>query len=610
MLAIGAAKAEHGLCKQIPGCNWNKRDDIWRAPLSWASYVAFKTVWARQPVTESPSLLDWAASRWQDVLIAYGLRSRLDATGQILAELEEIEYNHDPPHLFPYQRGDVQWLVTQKRCMLTHPRGNGKSPPLIRGIQVLKRRGTGTPALIICPGPAILAWRDKLARWAPELSVRVVAGTALRRREALDGELADVYVIGWATVRLHTRLAAYPSQAALRCPEHKGVDDRITVGRCEVHEKELNFIPFSLVVADESHRMKDARSKQTRAAQYLAWQAEYFWPATGTPAADNIGDFWPQGRAVSPLDFPAKSRYLDLFAVKNLNFHGGTEILGIRPENEDAYHAIVQPMMRRVPREIARQYQPPLLPPEFRYPEMSPAQSRAYKQMAKELLADFEGYGQVVPANSLVRFGRLCQLATAMVEPEDGEDGDGFTAQRVRLCLPSSKADDLLDFLEDNPGPLVVAANSPQVVELARGKLHAAKIPSVAIIGGMSHDQQYQAQQHFQEGKVRVCFITSAGAEAIDLFAASAIYFIQPDPSFLSRDQKIGRVDRIGQQFPVRQVYAISPGTLDRRLYQLGCDKEERAAQLTRDPDLLRWLIKGDDNDSPAGRTAKPAAIL
>ena len=608
-LAIGAANAEHGLCKQIPGCNYRKADRIWRAPLSWAAYVAFKTVWAMQPVVESPALLDWAASAWQDVLIDYGLRSQLDVQpGELRSLLDELD-DATPPNpvtgrprrLFPYQRADVQWLVLQKRRMLASPRGSGKSPPLLRGIQVLHRRGTGTPALLVCPGPAVLAWRDKLNEWAPELDVRVVAGTALRRREALEDRSGHVYIIAWPNVRLHTRLAAYPSQAFLRCPEHDGVDDRITPARCEVHDKELNFIPWVTVIADESHRMKDARSKQTRAVQHLAWQAEYFWPATGTPAAENIGDFWPQGRAIDPPSFPAKHRYLDLYAVKNLNYHGGTEILGVRPDTERAYHATVQPLMRRIPREISRPMQPKLLDPEFRYPEMTPAQARTYKQMTKHLLAEFEGYGTVVPANVLVRFRRLNQLASAMIAPEDGEDGDGFSALRVKMCLPSSKADDLLSFLEDNPGPLVVAAESPQLVELCERKLAEAKITSVKIIGGMSHDAQYQAQKHFQDGQVRVCFITAAGAEAIDLYAASTIYFIQPDPSFLSRDQKIGRVDRIGQEFPVRQVYAISPGTLDRRMYQLGCDKQERAAQLTRDADLLRWLVQGDDNDSTAG---------
>ena len=601
-LAIGCDMAEQHLCLQIPGCTFTKKDRIYRAPLSWATYVAFKTVWSSQPVTEYPALLDWAASAWQDVRLAYALRSQLDATGKVRDELHEIE-NREAQGLtlFPYQRGDVQWLLTQKRAWLTHPRGVGKSPPVIRSYQVLRLRGERRPMLIVAPPAALRSWARKMEAWAPELRVQVVAGTALKRQRALAAE-ADVYLIGWSSVRYHTRLARYPSQAFVRCTDKAcgGVDPKITPGRCEVHTKELNRLQWAVVVADESHRMGNATSKQTRAVWWLAGQAEYFWPLTGTPVTVNIKGLWPQGHAVDPAQFPVQGRYLDLFAEKKLEWHGGTEILGIRPETERAYHGIVQPLMRRIPREIARQFQPPLLDPVFRYPVMTPAQERAYKEIKKRLLADFEGTGTLVPANNVVRFGRLCQLASASIELADGEDIDGFTSQLVELALPSNKADDLLEVLEDYPGQLVVAANSPRLVELMARKLDSVKISHSRIVGGMNHYQQDEAAVQFQNGQVRVCFITAAGAEAIDLFAASTIYFAQPDPSFDSREQKIGRLDRIGQQFPVLPIYAITPGTVEQRLYDLGSIKEARAGQVTRDADLMKWIIQGDDSDDSA----------
>jgi SNF2 family DNA or RNA helicase len=110
----------------------------------------------------------------------------------------------------------------------------------------------------------------------------------------------------------------------------------------------------------------------------------------------------------------------------------------------------------------------------------------------------------------------------------------------------------------------------------------------------MSREDQYAANMAFQAGDARVIFINAAGSESIDLQAASTIYFMEPDTSFLSREQKIGRVDRYGQQFPVRQVYAISPGTVDERRYQLGCDKAERHDAVARDADLLRWILSGE----------------
>jgi SNF2 family DNA or RNA helicase len=96
---------------------------------------------------------------------------------------------------------------------------------------------------------------------------------------------------------------------------------------------------------------------------------------------------------------------------------------------------------------------------------------------------------------------------------------------------------------------------------------------------------------------VRVIFITSAGGESITLTAANTIYFLQPDPSFLGREQKISRVDRIGSEIhdSIRVVHAITPGTVEERLYQLGTEKEERANSLTNDRQLMFWLIAGGE---------------
>jgi SNF2 family DNA or RNA helicase len=606
-LAIGCETSENHLCQQIPGCNFDKKDSIWRAPLSWGSYVAFKTVWASYPVAEHPKLLDWAASAWQDVQIAYGLRGKMDAGSRVLTEIVLIEHGSveaGRPLLFPFQRGGVEWLTTQRRVGLTDPQGNGKTPQVIRALQVLNHRAgvsgePATPALVICTGAALYGWRDELNLWAPELTVRVVTGTALKRRRALveEGE-ADVYLISWPNVRMHSRLASYGNLRFTCCPQHGGGDEKITAARCEVHDKELNEIRFMTVVADEAHRMKDASSKQSRAVQYLAHRAPNFWPVTGTPIADTIEDMWPLGHGIDPKSFPAKSRYLDLFAIKEYGWHGGATYLNIRPDTAAAFHAIVQPLVRRIPKELARPQMPPRLPPVFRYPEMDPAQASAYKQLKKELLADLPNGTTVVPANSVTKFTRLCQLAGSSIEMIDGEDAQGFTQQHVELALPSSKVSDLAEFLEDNPGPLVVAANSPRIVELAERKLAAMKITHCKIVGGMHDSDKYQAMRWFQDGQCRVIFITSAGSESITLTAADTIYFLQPDPVFISREQKIGRIDRIGQQSAVRVVYALSRGTVEPGLYKLGDEKESRANAVTMDADLLRWIVAGaEDHD-------------
>lgn len=593
-LAVGCSRSEYHLCEQIPGCNFRKSDGIWRAPLSWPSWVALTTVWAGQPLDVRPQLEEWAGLQWDQVQLAYQWRAAMEAP-QWGGELDELD-RKTGRELFGFQRGGAAWLYGWRRRIMGDPQGNGKTPQLIRAMQLAFSHDlTRGSWLVIAPPSALYNWERELHAWAPELSVRVIDGSAAKRRkQILDMGEADVYVIGWKTLRQHTRLARYPGKEFTRCDEHGGSTGK-TVAQCEVHDKELNQIRWTGVIADEAHRMQDAGSKQTRAVWHLAHGAEFFWPATGTPVGDTIEQLWPILHGLDPRAFPAKSRYLDLYAVKLLAWSRGTEYLGVRPETAAAFHASVQPLIRRIPKELARPDMPPRLPPVFRNPAMTPAQDRLYRQLRKEALAELEST-TVVPANTGVLFGRMCQLAASMIETYDGEDSQGFTVQRVRMLAPSHKADDLVDFLADNPGPLVVCMNSPQLLKICESRLAAEKITHCAISAEMSASQRDQSVQWFQSGECRVIMMTGrTGGEAITLTASDTVLFLQPDPSFFGTQQVIGRVDRIGQEHPVRVVYSITPGTVEERLYQLSCDKQGRAEEVTRDADLLRWIITGDD---------------
>ena len=612
-IVIGCSQVENHLATQLPGCNFHKEDLLWRAPLSWATLVTMHMLWHGQQLDIGPELTQWSKDAYDDVVRAWSLRTALDDrvaredvdVAEVLDGLDELSLpfpDGRPRHLYPFQRAGAYGLYERRRWILGDEQGNGKTPQLIRAMQLARHFGPDPfPALVVCTVTAIRNWEREINNWAPELRTAVIDGTALRRRREIERTDADVWIIGWPNVRAHTRLEAYPGTRFIRCKACGGIDEGIAPARCEVHPKDFNTLKpggWRTVIADEAHRMQDARSKQTRALWWMLHQAIYRYLATGTPIADHIGQLWPLLHGLDVATAPSRNRYLDLFAIKDLNFHGGSTVLGIRPETAETFHSFVQPLIRRIPREVALPFLPRRLEPVFRYPPMTPAQKRTYDAIKKQAMVELEGR-LVVPPNTLVSFSRLCQLAVAMLEINEGEDAEGFTVLQPRMILPSSKVADLLDFLEDEQGQLVVAANSPQLVALAEKALSAKKITNCKIVGGMDADEMDQAVTWFQRGDCRVIFITAAGAESITLTAAHTIYFMQPDPSWRSRDQKICRIDRIGQQgHPqggVRIVYSITKDTVEERLFQLGEEKGERAAQVTQDPNLLRWLISGDE---------------
>ena len=608
-LAIGCSRAEIELTKQIPGMTVGE-GGIWTCPLTWPAWVALCVVFARQPIECSPELQEWVTAKFAEITERWAMRDAPDCPPGWLEPLLALEKPGSDLQLTPVQRGDAAWLLRWRRVISGGRRGNGKTPPLIRALQLLHASGDGCPALVICPDSAPRSWQRKLAAWAPELRTAVIAGSAKKRNEAIDaiarGE-ADVGIIVWQSVRYHTRLAAYPGKAFVKCDTHGGSTGK-TTAQCEVCLKALNMIKWRTIIPDECHRMADEGSKQTRAVQWLMQHAENAWPTTGTLTVNSVADLWPVLYGLDPAAWPVRSRYLDLYARQEFAYQNvGNVVLGLRPEHEDAFHQATMPFFRRVHHEIARAGEPGLADIEFRHPEMTTRQASAYHSIARAGIAELAS-ADLVAGTAIVKFTRLCQLASAMIETYDTEDSAGFTQSgNVRLCTPSHKVADLLEFLATEEGQWIVACSTPQLAELAAKALSEAGITWTRIVGGMTFDAKDAAATAFQRGEHRVIFCTSAGGESIDLQAAEGIFWMQPDPSFTGREQMTGRGDRFGQARAFRQVYALTPGTVDIRLYELGLDKAERHEQVTQDAALLRWMmdvppdaIEGETADAPA----------
>jgi len=93
----------------------------------------------------------------------------------------------------------------------------------------------------------------------------------------------DVAIINWEALRLHSRMEGYGNMRLKRCPEHGGADPKVKPTACEAHPKELNEIEWGAVIADEAHKAKNPKAKQTRSLWAIAKNAPYRYAATGTP---------------------------------------------------------------------------------------------------------------------------------------------------------------------------------------------------------------------------------------------------------------------------------------------------------------------------------------
>jgi SNF2 family DNA or RNA helicase len=569
-IAVNTTYHDRHLMAELPGSRF--RDGSWSAPLTWATCVTLRGLFG-STLTISEELQDWAWMQLNSRLNhANAIRDQLEAhvDTDISKIIDGIEVK-STRRLFDYQRVDVDFLITNERGCLFNPPGLGKSGVVVRTIQALvKKQSDVLPVLVICPNSLKLSvWAEEFKIWNSGLNVQVVHGGAAERRKQL-AEPADVFILNWEAVRLHSRLAPYGS---------------IELSDAEKLPKELNAMKFGTVVLDEAHKLKDPRSKQTRAVWSVTSQAHHRFALTGTPIANNIGDLWAILHAVEPEWFPGKTKFLDRYAVTHLNFFGGFEVMGINPATRQELFRIIDPLMRRIPKAAALPQLPPKLPPQYRYTYMTPRQMKLYRQMQDEMVAQLDQL--LVAPNPLSQLTRLVQFASASAELD--------AVGKVRLSTPSSKVDDLAELLEEmGDEPLVVAAMSRQLIELAAAKLADLKISYGLVTGTQSAEERQRAVRQFQDGKIRVILLTiSAGGEGITLTRADTICFMQRSWSHIQNEQCEDRIHRIGSEIHdcIRVIVQVTPGTVEERVLEVIAEKGEFLEEVTRDRATMARLL-------------------
>jgi SNF2 family DNA or RNA helicase len=570
------------LCKSLPGSSWSQDEQVWRVPLSWSSCLALRSTF-RDDLTIGPDLTEWAGNE---------LNSRI-SPAMALRELETADGDED---LFPHQRAGVAFLATAKRALLADEPGLGKTAQAIRALKKLQDNGEEVfPALIVCPNTLKKNWAREFKTWWPGVTTQVIKGTAAQRKKQFESN-ADVYIINWESLRTHSRLSPYGSVALTRCSACGGHDDSVSENRCEVHLRELNNIDFKAVVADEIHRSKEPKSKQTRALWSATGNAQIRFALTGTPIANNVVDLWAILHWLSPKDWPSKTKWIDRMIDTMLNAFGGMLVIGVKPHMQDEFYKAINPHMRRMLKSVVLPWLPEIIN-ERRDVEMSTKQKKAYEQMRDTMIAELESGDALTAPSILTQTTRLVQFASSYATMEVNETTGEMKA---RLSDPSCKVDALMDDISHGDfgdDSVAVCAVSRQLIELLSAAMTKAKIDHGLITGAQDEDERQKAIDDFQSGKIKwILFTAQAGGVGVTLTAARRLIMLQRPWSLVDHKQALDRVHRIGSEIHDSVIITdyVTEGTIEERVLQVLETKADNFEQIVRDKDQLLRVLKDD----------------
>jgi len=404
--------------------------------------------------------------------------------------------------------------------------GTGKTLVAIGVSGILYQFGLANRVLVVAPLSLLGVWESELQRFAGvPVNAVVLQGTLDRKKQLLNETAAD---------KLNVVIVNYESAWRM--------------------EKELLAYDADLVIADEAHKIKEGRTKQSKALHHLGDKARYKLLLTGTLIANRELDVWSQYRFVNPTIFSTsfyvfRGRFFDMVGY-------GNHIPAFRKNKTDEFLKRLHSVAYRVTKEEALDL--PDVTEETRYVELEPKAARLYRELAKESFAAMER-GEITASNVLTKILRLSQVTGGFVGDDDKSMHAVSTAKLEAL-------EDILDSVMADGRKIVIMARFVAELDAITSLLEKSNIGYAQVRGGVK--DRAEEVRRFQEGadcRVFVGQIAAAGL-GLTLTAADTLCFYSMDYSMSNFTQAQARIHRIGAKDTCHYLYLVARGTIDEQV--------------------------------------------
>jgi len=425
----------------------------------------------------------------------------------------------------PYQWVGIHRAV-EGNLLLGDDCGLGKT---LQAVEASKELPRG-PRLVVCPKRLKGQWVEEILDQEPNITKVFVLGTA--------GSEPDDPDFSWEAIRL-----GYP------CWVITHYESLLRIGDL------LATVPWRLVVADEVHRIKNRKAKQTLWLKQIRGTECRKIGLSATLMEKRPSDLWSPLNWIEPKVFTSYWAWQNEYDDVERPLWADYPVY-IGPKNQEQMAERISPyVLIRTKSDVA-----PELPPKIvqNIPiEMTRQQKALYDRIAvaKDLevdLRDFQqsmkdgsgGSGVMVIANTLTHIIRL-QQATS--DPHN-----------LGFEVPSAKVEWVMDFLDDNPKEVVVIFTRFRDTATRLAGLLKASL----LVGGMSDPTVSIAPFLTGQNRILVGTIDAMG-EGLNLQMASTAVFLDQHWSSIKMRQAVDRIHRINITEPKHIMHLHCPGTVD-----------------------------------------------
>ena len=462
--------------------------------------------------------------------------------------------------LRPYQQAGFEWLAFLWRHrlggILADDMGLGKTLQLLTLMAHVREAGEQRPILVVAPTSVLPTWSAEAARFAPELTVRVVDRTATASGTRVTGNGPDVVLTSYAVLR--------------------------------IDEDDYAAVDWALVVLDEAQFAKNPKTRLHRALARL--RADVVIAATGTPLENSLTDLWALLSLTSPGLFPSARRFREEYVTPIEQ--------GKVPENAEGgpYRAARLARLRRRIRPLVLRRTKELVAPEL--PEkqeqqlrigLDPAHRALYektlqreRQKVLGLLDDLDRTRFIV-FRSLTLL-RLMSLAPVLVDAKHAHIG-------------SAKLDALLERVAEIVAEghrVLVFSQFTSFLQLAAERLDAAGICHVYLDGATR--RRAAVIEGFRRGDAAAFLISlKAGGFGLTLTEADYVFLLDPWWNPAAEAQAVDRAHRIGQDRRVLVYRLIAADTIEEKVMALQQRKARLFHSVVDDDAMFAQALTAED---------------
>ena len=508
--------AQRGQAQRINGARYMKKPGAWKIPLL---QLCFKTAVALFPqITIEPGTresMDRLRTKYLDVIAAKDRSMKEPNEG--LRDFLELPF-------FEHQLKNFTFYKDQTNCADFSEPGAGKT---MVQIALMKHRWMTKKAnkfLIVCPLATMWKVWDKDIRkfWGKNHPIINVLDKSVNYVESVltagmtDGIFIINYEKTWRVLPL------------------------------------LLKVGFDMVILDESQRIKNPTSKQTKACLKLN-EAPFRSILTGTPTPNNEMEIYPQWKflewpMVGDNFYAFRDRYFERDPYVEYVWHA-------RDNTNIKLKAIIDVY------SVSWKKKDCLSLPPFtsQHLECLPnaQQKKTYNEMAKEMvtLLNEDAYDASIVLTKMLR---LSQITSGFIQNTDGADFQEFT--------PNAKLNLLMETIKGIPKDkqIIIWAvfhNDYRVISQA---LEQAEITHAMYYGGVSKKLRETGLNEFLAGSKRV-FIANPRSAGLGINLSNSSYCIRYSMNYSYEDyaQSVERFNRTGQKFPMTEYILIMKGTID-----------------------------------------------